>query len=163
MVQETIRDWNWTIKHSVWSTLIIVGYFFRRKNKQYKNREGQLLVSKGVRPDANVEKTKYRVTKSSFAAAPLPLRKYVIRKLHPPEIYSSFYPLEFDLSELKVRYRSSSLQLQCGPIVFWKYFSTHNGRLVLKCWQILFEYYIAILSRNVNCPKFYLVLLILEW
>jgi hypothetical protein len=45
------------LEKSFWSTLIHVGYFFHRKNKHSKKpREGPLLT-KGVRPDANVEKT----------------------------------------------------------------------------------------------------------
>jgi len=34
---------------------------------------------------------------------------------------------------------------------FWKYFSTHNGSYILKHLKSIFEYYIFILAKNVDC------------
>jgi hypothetical protein len=63
-------------------------------------------------------------------------------------------PLEFNLSELKVQYRSTSMALEYSENIF-----RHTTKASLEKLADSLRILISVLSRNANCPKFYLILL----
>jgi len=56
---------------------------------------------------------------------------YHIQSLHLPGVLESILPLPFNLPSFIEESQSADLQLQSRPHCFWKYFSTHDGVLVL--------------------------------
>jgi len=114
------RDLNCTIKHSFFSTLLLVGYFFTEKINILKETEtasywllGEFDQTQMLRKPR--KQSEYIIFCSGTAAVEEGVwytNTASARNLQPA------LTLEFDLSKLKVQYRSSSLQLQCGPVVF---------------------------------------------
>jgi len=121
MVQESEKGLKLNYKTQLLVYVNTCRLFFHRKNKHSKKKTEKASYWL-IREFDHTQMLRKPSTQSDyiiFCSGPAAVAEVAwYTKTASARNSQSVLPLEFDLSELKVQYRSSSLQLQCGPVVF---------------------------------------------
>lgn len=91
------------------------------------------------------------------------MNHYHIQSLYLPRVLESILPLPFNLPSFTQESQSADLQLQNRPHCFWKYFSTHDGALVLKDYNSFFSTTVLQFLQSKWIGLHFLFFLLIPW